>query len=141
MSKALGSILEELNKRGTMRFLDTATEEQVAEFETKNEIKLPKLYREWLLKTDGGECFLPAGVQFFGVAHNPIIDIDDEDVPSDEYIIIGALASGDPIVYKKGEEKVAIYNHEDGRIEEDEIYSDFLAFIEDLANILGIDED
>ena len=35
---------------------------------------------------------------------------------------------------------ILIYNQEVGRIEEDEIYSDFYSFLNDLSNLLGIKE-
>lgn len=51
--------------------------------------------------SDGGELFLPAGVQLYGIEHRPIIDVNDDSRPSEEFVVIGALASGDPILYKK----------------------------------------
>ena len=56
----------------------------------------------------------------------------------DNYIVIGALATGDPILCKKKGEQISIYNHEAGRIEEDEIYQNFYAFLSDLYELLGI---
>lgn len=138
ISDELKSIVKKLNKQGKMNFLDAATEEQISEFENKYEIKLPLKYKEWLLFSDGGECFLPAGVQFYGVAHKPLIDVDDNDRPDDSYIVIGALATGDPILCKKSEEQISIYNHGTGRIESDETYSDFFSFLNDLYELLGI---
>lgn len=138
ISKELTAIIEQLKGQGKMRFLDGATEFQIAEYEVQNNIKFPLKYREWLLFSDGGEFFLPAGVQMYGVAHKPIIDVFDNDRPSDNYIVIGALASGDPILYEKGNEHISIYNHEAGRIESDEIYVDFFAFLNDLYEMLGI---
>ena len=47
---------------------------------------------------------MPAGVQLYGVSHKPLIDVNDNDRPDDSYIVIGALASGDPILCeRKGE--------------------------------------
>lgn len=138
ISNELKSIVDQLNKQGRMNFLDAATEEQISEFEKKNKFALPLKYKEWLLFTDGSECFLPAGVQFYGVAHKPLIDVDDNDRPDDNYIVIGALATGDPILCKKSDEQISIYNHEAGRIEGDEIYTDFFAFLNDLYELLGI---
>lgn len=137
-SDELKNIVDQLNKKGKMNFLDAATEEQIFEFEKKNEFTLPLKYKEWLLFTDGGECFLPAGVQFYGVAHKPLIDIDNNDRPDDNYVVIGALATGDPILCKKSEEQISIYNHEAGRIESDEIYRDFFSFLNDLYKLLGM---
>ena len=138
ISKELTAIIEQVKLQGKMRFLDGATESQINEYEEKNNIKFPSRYREWLLFSDGGEFFLPAGVQMYGVAHKPIIDVSDDDRPSTNYIVIGSLASGDPILCEKDSEKISIYNHEAGRIEDDEIYEDFFSFINNLYEFLGI---
>lgn len=138
LSEELKEIIEQLKKQGDMAFLDAATEEQIVEFEKKNEIKLPEKYKEWLLFSDGGECFLPGGIQLYGVAHKPIIDVSEDDRPDESYIVIGALSMGDPILFKKESEQISIYNHEEGTIEDDEIYPDFFAFLKDLYDLLGI---
>lgn len=135
----LANIVAQMTRQGKMNFLDGATNEQINTFETKHGFALPEQYKTWLLFSDGGECFLPAGVQLYGVAHKPFIDVNDNDRPNDNYIVLGALASGDPILFKKGEEKIAIYNHEAACIETDEVYEDFLAFLKDLPDILGIE--
>ena len=140
ISEELKSIVERLSLQGKMSFLDSASEEQISLFEKKHNVVLPKKYREWLRFSDGGECFLPAGVQLYGVAHKPVIDIDDDDRPDESYIVIGALASGDPILCQKARETIAIYNHEAGRIEDDEKYDNFFAFLKDLYELLGIGE-
>ena len=121
-----------------MKFKEGATEDQIITFEEVHLLHLPTKYTEWLQYSDGGEFFLPAGVQFYGVAHKPVIDIDDDSRPSDSYIVIGALASGDPILCEKESEQISIYNQEAGRIESDETYPDFIAFLKDLPNMLGI---
>ena len=123
-----------------MNFLEAATEEQIAMYEKEKEIQLPSKYKEWLLFSDGGELFLPAGVQMYGVSHKPLINIDDDDRPDERYVVIGALSTGDPILCEKVGEKISIYNHEAGRIEKDEIYTDFIAFLNDLYDLLGIGE-
>lgn len=138
ISKELTAIIEQVKRQGKMRFLDGATEFQINEYEEKNNIKFPSRYREWLLFSDGGSFYLPAGVQMYGVAHKPIIDVSDDDRPSTNYIVIGSLASGDPILCEKDSEKISIYNHEAGRIEDDEIYEDFFSFINNLYEFLGI---
>ena len=131
---------KELAKKGQMRFNEKAKKEDIEHFEKEHNICLPRLYKEWLLETDGADLFLPAGVQIYGVTHKPIIDVNSPDRPGPEYIVIGALATGDPIVIKNKSQMVCIYNHEAGRIEEDEIYTDFLAFLNDLPNIVGIND-
>ena len=138
ISEELKSITEQLKEKGKMNFLEAVTEEQIADFENKHEIAFPQKYKEWLQFSDGGECFLPAGVQFYGIAHKPLIDVNEVDRPSENYVVIGALASGDPIMFEKGKEQISIYNREDDRIEEDEVYSDFFAFLNDLYEMLGI---
>ena len=140
ISEELKKIIDTITNQGKMRFLEGATEEQISAFENANGITLPVQYKEWLTYSDGGEFFLPAGVQFYGVAHKPVIDVNDNDRPSEDYIIIGALATGDPILYKKEGEQIAIYNHEAGRIEEDEVYQNFYAFLSALYELLGIGE-
>lgn len=140
MTDELKEIITTIGSQGKMLFFDGATDEQIELFEKDNAIHLPMKFKEWLSFSDGGECFLPAGVQFYGVAHKPVIDVNDNDRPDEGFIVIGALASGDPILCEKAGEKVAIYNHEAGRIEDDEIYDDFFAFLKDLYDLLGIGE-
>lgn len=138
ISEELKSIVDKFYKQGKMNFLEKTTIDKIAEFEKSKDIKLPKKYKEWLLFSDGGEFFLPAGIQLYGVAHKPVMDVDNDNRPSDKYIVIGALASGDPILCEKSGEKIAIYNQETGKIEDDEIYPDFIAFLNDLYDLLGI---
>ncbi len=140
ISDELKNILENITVQGKMCFFEGVSKEQIFAFENKNSIVLPVQYKEWLEYSDGGEFFLPAGVQLYGVAHKPVIDVNDSDRPNEEYVVIGALASGDPILCKKGGEQIAIYNHEASRIEEDEIYQNFYAFLSDLNELLGIGE-
>lgn len=138
LSDELNNIVGQLNTQGEMNFFAGATEELIKLFEKKHEIKLPLKFKEWLLFSDGGEFFLPAGIQLYGVAHKPLIDVNDNDRPDENYIVIGALSSGDPIVCEKAGEQISIFNHEAGRIEVDEIYTDFFAFLNDLYDLLGI---
>lgn len=138
ISDELKSLVAQIKQQGKMSFVAGAKEEQIGEFEKKYDLKFPVKYREWLLFSDGGEFFLPAGVQMYGVAHKPIIDVSENDRPNDNYVAIGVLASGDPILCEKGGERIFIYNHEAGIIENDEIYEDFFAFLTDLHEILGI---
>ena len=138
ISDELKNILEKIIQQGKMHFLEGATEEQILAFENANGITFPVQYKEWLAYSDGGEFFLPAGVQFYGISHKPVIDVNDGDRPNEDYIVIGALASGDPILCKKEGEQISIYNREAGRIEEDEVYQNFHAFLSDLYELLGI---
>ncbi len=140
VSDELKSITEALNTQGKMRFLSPCSEEQIAQFEHKHNLTLPKQYKEWLQFSDGGECFLPAGVQFYGISQKPFIDVEDNSRPDNSYIVVGALASGDPVLIKKDSEQISIYNQEAGRIEDDEVYDDFFAFLNDLYDLLGMGE-
>ena len=138
ISDELKVIVDKFNEQGKMNFLEATTEEKITEFEQVLTVKLPEKYKEGLLFSDGGEFFLPAGIQLYGVEHKPVVNVDNNDRPSEDYIVIGALASGDPILCEKAGEKIAIYNQEAERIEDDEIYDDFIAFLNDLYDLLGI---
>ena len=138
ISEELKAIVDNYKNQGKMNFLDETTEEKISDFEKEHSVKLPAKYKEWLVFSDGGELFLPAGIQLYGVEHKPVIDVNNNDRPSNEYMVIGALASGDPILCEKAGEKIAVYNQEAGRIEDDEIYDDFIAFLNDLYDLLGI---
>lgn len=140
ISKELKAITDNLLQQGKMRFFDPVIEKQIVEFEDNNGIALPTRYREWLLFSDGGECFLPAGVQFYGIVHKPIIDVNNDDRPDNNFIVIGTLASGDPILIRRDSEIISIYNQGAGVIEDDEVYDDFFSFLTDLPALLGIDE-
>ena len=55
----LSIIIESLNRQGEIKFLEGASDEQIAEFEVENGIQLPKAYKAWLRFSDGGELFTP----------------------------------------------------------------------------------
>lgn len=140
ISDELKQVIDQIKDQGKMRFLEAATEEQIALFEKENDIKLPAQYKEWLQYSDGGELYLPAGVQLYGVAHKPLIDKDDNDRPDDNYIVVGALASGEPVLFKKNEEKFFVYDHDSKELDDDLTYDDFFALLKDLYDLLGIGE-
>ncbi len=140
ISEELKAIIDRLNEQGKMTFLEGATEEQIAQFEKEHEVVLPEKYKEWLQHSDGGEFFLPAGVQLYGVAHKPLINIEDDDRSDDNYIVIGALASGDPVLCEKTGEKISIYDNETGCFDDEVTYDDFFAFLNDLYDLFGIGE-
>lgn len=134
------AVVKRLVAHGRMAFIEGATEEQIEAFERKYDMVLPERHKEWLRFSDGGELFLPAGVQLYGVAHKPMIDTADDNRPSERYVVIGAMASGDPILFERGTENVAIFNREAWQIEEGESYKDFFAFVNDLYEILWIED-
>ena len=138
MSEEFKSIVDQLANQGKMHFIDAVSEEEILIFEKEQQIILPNRFKEWLQFSDGGELFLPAGIQLYGIKHTPLLNVNDKSRPSDEYIVIGALASGDPILCGMTDQKISIYNQEAGKIEEDEIYDDFIAFINDLRDLLGV---
>ena len=140
ISEELKMIVDKFNEQGKMNFLEETTKEKISEFEKEHNVKLPTKFKEWLLFSDGGEFFLPAGIQLYGIEHKPLIDVNDNSRPSDDYIAIGAFASGDPILCKKAEETISIYNQEVGKIDEELVYPDFIAFLNDLYELLGIGE-
>ena len=127
-----------LKMQGQMAFVDGVTKDQIAAFEKENSVVLPDTYKEWLLFSDGGEFFLPAGAQLYGVNHKPLIDTNDDRRPSDNYVVIGSLSSGDSILYEKGSERIFIYDHESGAIADGESYDDFIDFVADMQNLFEI---
>ena len=140
ISEEIKKIVDQFNEQGKMNFLEAATEEQITRFEEENKFQLPSKYKEWVMFSDGGEFFLPAGVQMYGVAHKPLINVKEDDRPDDSYIVIGSFATGDPILCQNGSEKISIYDHESGEIDDELIYEDFLALLKDLYDLLEIGE-
>lgn len=72
LSEELKLIIGALETQGKMAFLEATTEEKIADFEKEKGVTLPSKYKEWLLFSDGGELFLPAGVQLYGIEHGKI---------------------------------------------------------------------
>lgn len=140
MSNDPEAIADLLRSQGQMSLVAPATKALIRDFEVERGFQLPSQLKEWLLVSDGGDFFLPAGFQLRGVAHLPLIDVDDPDRPDEGYMVIGTLASGDPVLCEKSSERISIYNHEAGRIEDDEIFDDFFAFLNGLASVVGIGE-
>lgn len=139
ISKELTKIMKQMiSQEDKMHFVEAATQEQITAFEKEKGIHLPEKLKEWLQLSDGGEFYLPAGIQLHGVAHKPFIDVSDNNRPDDRFIVIGELSSGDPLLCEKDSERISIYNQEAGRIEDDETYPDFFAFLNDLPNIVDI---
>ena len=52
ISDELKQVIDQIKDQGKMRFLEAATEEQIALFEKENDIKLPTQYKEWLQYRD-----------------------------------------------------------------------------------------
>ena len=140
MNTEVEKLVNLLNEQGKMVFKSPVLSQEIEEFEIKNAIKFPKKFCNWLKFSDGGEFFLPAGVQIYGIKNPPLIDINNENRPNDNYIVIGALSSGDPILCKKESAEISIYNQEAGRIEDDEVYSNFYDFLNNMYDFLGIGE-
>ena len=91
ISEELKLIVDKFNEQGKMSFLEETTKEKISEFEKERSVKLPTKFKEWLLFSDGGEFFLPAGIQLYGIEHKPVIDVDNNNRPSEDYIVIGHL--------------------------------------------------
>ena len=51
--------------------------------------------------------------------YKPLINIEDNDRPDDNYIVVGALASGEPVLFKKNEEKFYVYDHDSKELDDD----------------------
>lgn len=138
MSSEPEALADLLRSQGQMGFVEPTTTTLIEAFEAANNLQLPSQLKRWLLVSDGGDFFLPAGFQLRGVAHPPLIDVDDPDRPDDSYIVIGALSSGDPVLCERSSDRISIYNREAGRIEADESFADFFTFLTDLAAVVGI---
>lgn len=82
ISNELQQIVDKFKEQGKMAFLEAATLEKIDIFEKENDITLPIKYKEWLLFSDGGEFFLPAGIQLYGVEHKPVINVPNAEVSS-----------------------------------------------------------
>lgn len=132
-------LFESIKSQGEMCFCDGAKEEEIVSFENENSVKLPMKYREWLRLSDGGELFLPAGLQLYGVKHKPIIEADIENRPSEGYFTIGVFAWGDPVLIKRNDETISVFNHEAGAIED--TFEDFEVFMDRLYDYLGAGEE
>ena len=130
----LEETIDLLRRKGSIRLFDGASENDIAQFENRQGTKLPKQIKDFLLITDGGEFFLPAGAQIYGVNHKPFI------VVAEEFIVIGTLANGDPILCPINNKQVCVFNQERGVVEVDEIYVDFSTFLRNLPILLGIIE-
>ena len=141
MSNEAEAVADLLRSQGQMSFVEPTTDVLIEAFESEHDRQLPSQLKQWLLISDGGDFFLPAGFQLRGVAHLPLIDADDPDRPDDSYMVIGTLSSGDPVLCEKSSERISIYNHEAGRIEDDETFADFFTFLTSLADVVGIGDD
>ena len=75
ISEELKAIVDKFKEQGKMNFLDETTEEKILVFEKENDVTFPSRYKEWLLFSDGGELFLPAGIQLYGVEHKTFLQV------------------------------------------------------------------
>lgn len=141
MSSEPEAVADLLRSQGQMSFVEPTTDARLEAFESEHDRQLPSQLKQWLLVSDGGDFFLPAGFQLRGIEHLPLIDVDDPDRPDDSYIVIGTLSSGDPVLCEESSERISIYNHEVGRIEDDETFADFFTFLTSLAEVVGIGDD
>lgn len=69
ISEELKAIVDKFKEQGKMNFFGETTEEKILAFEKEKEVTLPSKYKEWMLFSDGGELFLPVGVQLYGIEH------------------------------------------------------------------------
>lgn len=139
LADGINEVFNRLNNLKNMSFLPGVSEAEIIAFEFGNNCEFPQAFKDWLSVSDGGELYLPAGIQLYGVAHKPLIDVDEDDRPNSDYIVVGTLSNGDPILCEKNSEQISIYNHDAGRIEEDETYPDFVSFLKELPEILGLE--
>ena len=140
MENKIINVLNNISKN-KLSLIERLTDIDIVSFEKNNNFDLPEGYKTWLKISDGGELYLPAGVQFYGINHKPLIDVNNSNRPCDKYIVIGSLATGDRILCENGSEKISIYNHETGTIDNGEVFDDFETFITELKDILGEEDD
>ena len=81
MSSEPEAVADLLRSQGQMSFVEPTTDALIEAFESEHDRQLPSQLKRWLLVSDGGDFFLPAGFQLRGVAHLPLIDVDDPDKP------------------------------------------------------------
>ena len=131
--------LRELRSHGRIVTAPGAGEAELARFEAACGIRLPAPYRDWLQISDGGLLFPPAGLQLYGVAHKPLLSPADKGCP-EGYLPAGTMPYGDPILLEKETGRFALYNQERGEIAPEETFPDFLAFLDRLPALLGLED-
>lgn len=62
------------------------------------EVNLSIAFKEWLQFSDGGKCLLPAGVQFYGVAHNGLLKETHRDGIAVEDWDLSKLRTGESVI-------------------------------------------
>lgn len=118
-----------LSENRTSEFAPPATEKQISEWEKKNGIIIPELYREWLLLTSyayiyGGyyELFFP--------------EVYDDD---DDYVFIGdIIGDGECLYFSKTDG--TIYSDFEGEITEYKDFDDFLVYLEITLEVVAEQE-
>ena len=128
-----------LARQGNTTLHDGTTKEKISEFEKEHNVVFPSKVKDWLLFSDGGSFFEPSGLLLYGIEHEPIIDPDCYDIPGNNYVVIGTLGTGAVVLCRKSGEEILVCYQEMGKVEADEIYSDFIAFLNDLKNLLDKD--
>jgi hypothetical protein len=115
-----------------MSFHPPVSSNEIHSFEKNHNLTLPEQYKQFLLFTDGC-CLLNTSVQFYGVAHKPIIKTDFEGVDKG-YYVIGKFGFGDPICFTAGSDKIIQYG--ETCIE----YPDFRALLDYIITNFGVDK-
>lgn len=118
-----------LSENRTSEFAPPATEKQISEWEKKNGIIIPELYKEWLLLTSyayiyGGyyELFFP--------------EVYDDD---DDYVFIGdIIGDGECLYFSKTDG--TIYSDFEGEITEYKDFDDFLVHLEITLEVVAEQE-
>lgn len=130
--------LDALQRYGRIRLAPGASEEELAGFEAAAGLRLPAPYREWLRLSDGGLLFPPAGLQLYGVAHEPLLSPAAQDCP-EGHLMAGTMPYGDPVLMEKGSGRFMLYNQETGEIAPEESFPDFGSFLDRLPALLGLE--
>lgn len=124
----------ECQKAGyVMRFFPPATDEEISDFEKKNDILIPESYKEWLRFSNGGYLFGFGGPHLYGTltaSQTPIGDDFSNAMVPKEYGIVGYWGS-EHICYHKTTGKFFFYEYEEPSQYFDD-FSGILAYIIDI---------
>ena len=113
-------LCEMLKSEYNSQFFAPADENVICEWEVKNDIVIPELYKEWLHFSDGA-IIRGMLARFYGIQG---FEVNNPDYPVDCVIIGDLIGDGERLGFSKTTGKILRINH--GRIRE---YDDFASFL------------
>lgn len=138
---AMSRIVAHLASLDGTELYPAATDAQIADFERDQDVTLPATFKQWLRISDGGRLCFPAGIELFGVARPPLLELDDPYTPDGGWLVAGMMLDTDLVLVSLNGEETVIYNREGDTFDDAVYYRDFLAFLEDVPHQLDIEED